>query len=161
LRNTKEGALVVLGGAIIFSYGFIGLSASDYLTNLTQLATGDYLRLWALTFLVIISGFILILAGFLIASTGRWKTLIGGALGVIGSVMGGILTIGLLLTVLGIGQNVTGGLNQTYLFSIASQLLFFGSFPAMFVGFPLSMYGSAAGIMKEREKMTDATEPST
>ena len=158
MRNTREGGLVVLGGAILFAYGFIGLAASNYLSNLTQLATGDYLRLWTITFLVLISGFILILAGFMIASTGRWKTLGGGILGIIGSMMGGILTIGLLLTVLSLGQGVTAGFNQSYLFSIASQQLLFGSFPALFVGFPLGMYGSASSIMKERENLTNVRE---
>ena len=159
MRRTREGAYAVVAGSIFFAYGFIGLAASDYLNNLTQLSTGDYLRLWSITFAVLISGFVLILAGFLMASAGRWRTIGGGVLGILGSMVGGILTLGLLLTVQGIGQSVAASYSQTYLFSITSQLLLFGSFPAMFVGFPLGMYGSATAIMKEQEASAEGAAP--
>lgn len=136
----------------------IGLATSNFLNNLTQLATGDYLRLWSLTILMIVCGFVVVLGGFLIASTGRWKNLGGGILGILGSLVGAILCLALLLTVVGLGQGV--GISYSPQFETSSELLIIGSIPVMFVGFPLGMFGSVAGVFSEEPEPVNVTEQS-
>jgi hypothetical protein len=148
-----------MGGSILIAYGFIGLAASNFLSNLTQLATGDYLRLWSFTILTIVCGFAVILGGFLVASNGRWKNLGGGILGLLGSLVGAILCLGLLFTVVGLSQGVVG-LSQGIQFTTSYELLVIGSIPAMFVGFPLGMFGSVAGVFLEEPEPVDNTEQS-
>lgn len=156
MRKTREGAYTVLGGSILLAYGFIGLATSNFLSSLTQLATGDYLRLWSLTILMFVCGFVVVLGGFLIASTGRWKNLGGGILGILGSLVGAILCLSLLLTVVGLSQGAAASYSPQ--FNMSSELLVLGSIPAMFVGFPLGMFGSVAGVFLEEPEPVDVDE---
>jgi hypothetical protein len=157
LHRSREGAFTVLGGSILIGQGFIGLATSTNLSNLTQLATGDYLRLWTFTILLILCGFVVLVAGFLLASEGNWRVFGGGFLGVLGSVVGALACLGLILDIVGLGSNASNfGSNPQ--FSVSYELLLIGTIPAMLLGFPLGMYGSAAGLMGHEEKRSTSAD---
>jgi len=149
------GAYVVLGGSVITAYGLVGLLTSIDLNGLTTLATGDYLRLWSLTYLVIAFGFVTILGGFLITSNGDWKHVGGAVLGVLGALVGTILALGLITTVAGIGAGV-GYLGQTAgqsaQFSLAYEIQIMSCIAVTVAGFPLAMFGIMRGIVDQRHE---------
>lgn len=155
MRKTREGAFAVLGGSIQTAYAYVGIVTSNYLSILQQLPTGDYLRLWSLAFLMVVFGFAVILGGFMIASTGRWKVVGGGILGILGSLLGGIVSLALLTTSVGLN---TPTFNQPAQFSVASEILFIGCILTMFIGFPIGMYGSVGGVFREEDERSEEPE---
>ena len=162
MDTTRDGAFVVFGGSIITAYGLVSLATSYYLNGMTTLGTGDYLRLWALTFLVIAFGFATVLGGFLLASRGEWKRWGGAALSVIGSLMGMILALGLITTVAGLSSSISPyqvTSSQSAQFSLTLQIQVIGSIIAVFLGFPLAMYGMMAGVMHWFHEPDESPEP--
>ncbi len=166
LQGTRGGAYVVLGGSVITAYGLVGLATSNFLNAMTQLGTGDYLRLYALTFLIIVLGFATVLGGYLIASNGQWRHLAGAFLGVVGSLGGMILVLALLTTVVGLNQGFTTyGQTAAAQFNAAFEIQVIGSIIAIFFGFPLAMFGVMAGITDRRHELAEnpdvASSPSS
>ena len=151
---------MVLGGSIITAYGLVGLDTSIILNGMTTLGTSDYLRLWALTFLVIVLGFVTVLGGFLIGSKGDWKRWGGAALSVIGSLTGLILTLALSTTVVGLSSSIGYYANSaaSAQFSVSYEIQNIGGIVAIFLGFPLAMYGTMAGVMHWRHEVVDLPE---
>ena len=150
-----------MGGSIITAYGLVGLDTSIILNSLTTLGTGDYLRLWALTFLVVIMGFVTILGGFLVGSKGEWKRWGGAVLSVIGALTGLILVLALITTVVGISSSIgyVGNTGSSAQFSVSYEIQVIGSIVAIFLGFPLAMYGTMAGVMHWRQETIEIPEP--
>ena len=158
LRKTREGSFAVLGGSVIIAYGFVGVATSTFLSNLTQLGTGDYLRLWTLAILTIVCGFVIVLAGFLIASDGTWRVWGGGIIGILGSLIGVVVSLALILTIVGLEASNAFTFGSNAQFNTSFELLVIGSIPTMFVGFPLSMYGSAGGVMSQDNESAEVLE---
>ena len=137
---------------MLTALGLTALVTSNYL-NSSQLDTGTFLRLWSSTMLVLVLGFAVILAGFLMASKGRTRKLAGGILGVLSSFIGAFVNLVLITTTAGINPNY--GLPAEL--GVAYELLIIGSIIALFVGFPLSMFGTVSSIV-EREPESETSE---
>ncbi len=107
---------------------------------------------------MVASGFLAIAGGFLIASVGSWRVFGGGVLGILGSILGALMSLALLTTTVGLSQNIAG-FGPTAQYSVSYEILFIGCIAAMFMGFPLGMYGSMAGIVgEEAEQPSQAAE---
>jgi MFS family permease len=148
---TRDAAYTVLGGSVLTALGFSALATSSYL-NSNQLDTGTFLRLWTATILVLALGFVVILAGFLMASRGRMRRVAGGILGVIASFACAFVVLILITTTAGITPSSFN--NQE---PIAFDILLIGTIISLFVGFPLSMFGSVPAIV-ERERENESSE---
>lgn len=162
MQRAKGGAYVVLGGSMITAYGVVGLATSEFLNSMTTLGTGDYLRLWAMTFLVIVFGFATILGGYMLASNGRWRQLGGAALGVIGSFGGMLFALALITTVAGINSGISyfaQSQSQSAQFSITYEIQIIGSMAVAVAGFPLAMFGTMAGITSRQPESTENLGP--
>jgi hypothetical protein len=161
LGRARGGGYVVLGGSIIIAYGLVGLLTSIDLNGMTTLATGDYLRLWSMTYLVIVFGFATILGGYLIASNGEWKRMGGAVLSVLGSLVGLILGLGLISTVAGIDSGIgyivqTG--SQSAQFGLAYEIEIITCMAVVVAGFPLAMFGTMRGMMDRGRDSTQGPD---
>ena len=147
----RDSAFTVMGGSISLALGFTALAASNYLSS-NQLDTGTFLRLWASTLIVPILGFVVILAGYMMASQRRTRRVAGGILGVIASVMNAFVVLALIAVTFGIGS----GFSQPAQESVVLEILIIGSIVALFVGFPISMFGTVPAIV---DRETESIEP--
>lgn len=142
--QTKYFAFTVLGGAIILSFGFAGGVASSYLSSAVQLSTGMFLRIWAEAILGMVIGSVAIVGGGLMATEGKTAKESGGVLGIISSVAGAMDSLVLLTTFVGAQTEVIVISPQL---EVSYSVLYLGSILALFVGFPIVMFGSVAGLL--------------
>jgi hypothetical protein len=160
LGRTIGGAYVVLGGSVITAYGFAALLTSIDLNGLTTLSTGDYLRLWSMTYLVIALGFAAILGGYLVASNGEWRHIGGALLGVLGSLVGTILALGLITTVAGLESSISyfAQGSQSAQFSLSYEIQVMSCIAVVVAGFPLAMFGIMRGVADRGHESTQVPD---
>lgn len=145
--RSRDAAFTVLGGSVTAAYGFTALVTSTYL-NSSQLPTGTFLALWTSTILVLALGFVVIVSGYLMAASGRLKRIAGGVMGVLAAFSVAFVDLILVTTTFGINPS----LSSSSQYVLASELLFVGSIIALFLGFPLSMFGTVSAITERNSK---------
>lgn len=127
------------------AFGFVAFATTYFLTS-NRAGTGPSTELWATTVLALAVGFVVMVSGYLMASEGRGKRFNGGIVGVTASLAAPIVDLFAFITTLGISPASTASAQL----GVTSEFLFFGTIIALFIGFPLSMFGTVGAITEER-----------
>lgn len=150
--HDRNAAFAVLGGSIYTAFGFVSF-ATNYFMSSNRAGTGLTPELWASTIVALALGFVVILSGYLMASEGRGKRFNGGIAGVTASLAAPIVALIALTSTVKFSSTAAA----TPQLGVTSELLFFGTIIALFIGFPLSMFGTV-GAMTEARPPEDAAE---
>lgn len=150
----KSAAFTVMGGSILTALGFAALVTSTYISS-SQLDTATFLRLWSSTIIMLALGFVTLLGGFMIGTSGRMKRIAGAILAVIASFAGAFVSLILVTTTAAIASGVINP-NGAPQFALGYETLIIGTIITLFVGFPLSMFGTVNAIT-EREPETETS----
>ena len=89
------------------------------------------------------------------ATNGRMRRVAGGILGVLASLVGAFMTLILVTTTAGISPQVGSARLGS-----ALEILYIGSMITLFLGFPLSMFGTVSAIVERQPESGTSEIPS-
>lgn len=156
LKAKFQFAAVCYSAAIFIAFGFVALSLASNMNAVLSGNTNLYLRVWGESITALAFGLILILAAFLVSSSDSTTLLVGGAAGLISSVIGTLAAIDLLGTLV-----TRNGSSYTQAGSFFESILIVCFLAVLLVGLPLGMVGSIGSMKTSQTPRNSATSEDT
>jgi len=150
--SEKRVFWAVFSSSLFLACGLTAMALGGYLGNYLASQTGEFLRIWEQTGLMIVVGVISLVAAILLGSNKRRNFIIGAAVGAIASLAGVIVAFLLLITFTGIPSFAYASVNTPDTQGIILFLAFvISSLLSAFVGFPFGLAASIATITEKEE----------